>query len=204
MSSKIVRAFNIVLRLSEEGAEVMDDQLSSLQNWYFRAKYTRSGMLQYLLKFAVRHHWSRLKRGLGPGGDEDRIEIKGDLPDAAVLGDLLQEVRRRRTVISMLDEIYHGTDPEEFVKLCEENGINWRAYLEGDYGKDAPGELSEAEQIRRKLTLLLSEGPRPITAIRSALEGEGLVRDETDWSRVKVLACREGFSGKGQRGTWSN
>jgi len=60
------RSLSVTLGLEQEEAEAFDERLDTLQNVYWGGAKSRNELLQWLMQFAIRFHWARIKQGLGP------------------------------------------------------------------------------------------------------------------------------------------
>ena len=101
-----------------------------------------------------------------------------------------------------LEYIYEHSTLDEFVEFCEENKIDHEGFLE-EYRITVMATRTKSDVIAHWLKYTLADGEEySAEDIREAAEIEGVVENDMDWSLVKNIASKEGYSSGGKRGYW--
>lgn len=196
-----VRSFSVTFRLSAIGAKALDEKLDAIQNQYFEGNKSRNQVLQWLLRDSVNLHYERLRQGQGP---TQSTQVKlNHLPDPVLVEELAERMEVEQEIHDNLGRMYETLGLDRFVEICEDNDIDWRAFLEQSYTLTAATESTWTEKARRWLDLHLSDGDIYSTDdVHDSAEEEGVVQTDKDWSKLRTIAAREGYASNAPRGYW--
>jgi len=147
---------------------------------------------------AINHIWFA---GLKAVSDE--LGDKVDGKTIAIITKL--EALRRQADSSdqeLLAELYERMGLADFGEFCEAHEIDYEEFLR-TYAIKSPTPATKTQAMLEWLKELLANGEEyEVGDIKAAAEIEGIIRDEQDWSLMKNVASREGYSSAAGRGFW--
>ncbi len=142
---------------------------------------------------------------------EKEMEADGGVPtEAAIISRELSIIEAEECRYKDLEKILLRKGLDKFVDWAIETNVeDWQGFL-ARYNEENlfnPKELTWSQIAKEWLMEHLSEQPQKIAHIKTAAVAAGIIdRDNVgrDWSKMTVLASREGLSGGGQRGWWGS
>lgn len=136
----------------------------------------------------------------GLEAEEKREDL--ETPQTTAIQKKHQDVMQELATQGELEFIYEHLSRPEFVSFCKENDIDYQKFLK-NYGIKLPSVGTKSKIMKDWLKYVLADGDEhAIADIKEKAKIEHIVRDETDWSLMKNVASRAGYSGSGERGCW--
>lgn len=140
--------------------------------------------------------------GMGANKEDER---------GGIIAKELARLKKIRAEREALIQIYEERGLDEFVTWCNQGGIGWEEWL-AEYATGLFSQEKErpwANKAREWLEEFLGDGrPHHIDEVKKEAVMEGVIDDtddgtiDRDWHKLKVVASRAGYSGRGSRGFW--
>jgi len=130
-------------------------------------------------------------------------ELEGKIDKKAIaIIEKWREVIAGSSTRSMLEQIYENTEHDSFVQFCKDSEIDHEEFLK-DYRLRLPDNTSKSQVMEGWLKYTFADGNEyKAVDVRKAAEIEGVVNNESDWSLMKHVASKEGYSSGGRHGYW--
>lgn len=130
---------------------------------------------------------------------ENGLDSSGNLDKA--LADEIQRVKIASARQAKLEELYEQLGLDGFVDWCDENSVEWELFLE-QYRLNKERAITWSERAEGWLRAYLeNRGETSTEEIKRSATESGIVTTETEWSKMRTIASRSGYTG-GSRGTW--
>jgi len=139
--------------------------------------------------------------GLKALAESEELEGKIDKRAIAII-EKWREIIAGSSTNSMLEQIYENTEYDVFVEFCKENEIDHEKFLK-DYRLKLPDSTNKSKVMADWLKYTLADGNEyRAVDIKEAAEIDRVIVSESDWSLMKHVASREGYSSGGKHGYW--
>lgn len=191
------------LRFSSADAQNWDFRLSAAKN-YVLTDGGKEGLMSEKgtpLGLIIEHGVAAIEKQIEDSG--------GKLTQATLIARGLKEARSRNAHKEHMTELYEAFGLDEYAAYSTKNALNDWEEIATNYGAEHFEQQIRpwAERALEWLGDYLAERPQQIDHIKTAAVAAGIIdRDNVgrDWSKMTVLASREGFSSGGQRGWWGS
>lgn len=191
MAKEITRTLRITYKDTEEGHAERDHNITLINN-ILKLK-NEHDTLFYLLMKGIAVTLDEISNGVGSSP-----EIKM----AAAIQKKLVEIQRKEGQWASLNKLYESMSSDDFQRWCTEYGVNMDEFIEW---REKKANDSWADLARKWLNDLLRDGnPVQTEAVKELGLSSGIIQpefEEQQWRYIKVIAHREGFTGK-IRGCW--
>jgi hypothetical protein len=191
MTKETTRTLRITFKDTDEGHAERDHNITMINN-ALKLKNDHDALF-YLLQKGI-----AVTLGEMADGTNSTPEIRM----SAAIQKKLVELQRKDGQWASLNKLYDSMSSSDFQKWCDEYGVDMNAFLEW---RDKKANDSWADLARKWLNDLLRDGnPIQVESIREIGLAAGVIQPELEgqqWQYIKVIAHREGFTGKA-RGCW--
>lgn len=204
--SNTLRRYYTYHKMDVDDAADFDEKLvkvlNRISNGKVSAPYSKhANEYGILLEIAIQ---AILEHGAENGDSDCAVDV--------ALTNKLAEIRSRESKITKLVEIYERMDDLDlFVEFCEQSGIdNWAEFLERDYVLFKEKQVNSwTDRAKDFLKLFMPTSELVETAIvKMFAEQQGIIDTTSekaqarDWSKLRVLAHRLGYTKSGHHGKW--
>lgn len=191
MGKEITRTLRITYKDTEEGHAERDHNITMINN-KLKLKNEHDTLFYLLMK------------GIAVTLEEiaDGVTSTPEIKMAAAIQKKLVEIHRKEGQWASLNKLYESMSSDDFQAWCIEFGVNMDEFIEW---REKKANDSWADLARKWLNDLLRDGnPVQTEAVRELGLSSGIIQpefEEQQWGYIKVIAHREGFTGK-LRGCW--